>query len=572
MARDKSRVGAGGGRAWSLRVHLIAFALVLIVPIAALSGLAIARFAGSEQKIAESQAIAAAREAMADTDRELANDIAILDTLATSLYLDTGDYPSFQRLATRAVRTRSAHVLLLRPDLQQLVNTRVPNGTALPATADPVTAGKVIETHRPQVSDLFVGAIAEHYVFNIEVPVLREGQLAYILIMTVEPMRILDIVKAQAMPPGWAFTVVDRDRRVIARTIEPAEFLGRQGRRGAESLFGNRRTGVFHATNFEGTPIIGAFATSELTGWTFSAWVSTEILEGPLRRSWLIFGIGVGALLVVSLIAAIVFGRMMARPMDAVRRDAVALGHGEPVPERRFGLREANELSAAFRAAALERHAQEKHLQLLVGELSHRTKNQLAVMQALVRQTKIRSQSLDDFETRFSGRLLGLGRSIDLLVRGDWRGAALGDLAAAQLSPFAEPGGGRLELAGPEVRLRPEATQQIGMALHELATNSTKYGALSVPHGRVCVGWELCPDEGAPQSVRITWTESGGPRVEAPPTERGFGRLVIEQAVASNLQADVSVEFAPEGMRWSLTLPASFLVGSPDTEAFGGQP
>ncbi len=559
-------------RAWSLRLHLIAFALVLIVPIAAVSGLAIQRFAASERSVSESRASAVARAGMSDVDRAIAGDIAILNTLATSLFLDTGDYRSFYRLAARIARLTHANVLLLDPTLQELVNTRVAYGTQLPKTAAPEAALKVIETREPQVSGLFMGTVAQHYVFDVNAPVIRDGKVAYVLIITLEPERILDILKAQHMPPGWVLTAVDRDHRVIARTRNSASYVGRQGNTGPDSLFGDRQSGRFRAANFDGEPTVGAFTTSILTGWKFAAWVPTAILEGPLRRSWELFATGIVALLLVSLAAAWVFGRMMARPMDVVRADATAFGHGAVVPERHFGLREANEVSAAFRAAALERQRQDAHLKLLVGELSHRTKNLLTVMQAMVRQTKARSGSLDDFESRFGGRLLGLGRSIDLLVRGDWRGASLRDLAAAQLGPFAEPGGGRLELDGPEIRLRPEATQQIGMALHELATNSTKYGALSVGDGQVRLCWSLCPGAEAPETVEIVWRESGGPRVARTPTERGFGRMVIEQAVAATLQGEVLADFAPEGLRWTLRLPARFLAGDGEGNSGAGLP
>ncbi len=572
MVKFASRVEAGRGRrAWSLRHHLIAFALVLVLPIAAVSGLVIARFAASERKVVENQASVAAREAMSDVDRELANDVTVLDTLGTSLYLDSGDFASFQRVAARAAHLRHANVLLLDPSLQELVNTRVPYGTNLPKTGDPETAGRVIATHRPQISGLFLGTVADHLVFNVEAPVMKGDKVAYILILTREPARILDVLRAQPVPAGWQFTVLDSSNQVMARTLEPARFVGHRGRNGPDNVFGGRRQGTFTGPDFNGMPVFSAFTTSPLTGWVFSAWMPVAQLEGPLRRSWELFALGIGALLAVSMGAAVVFGRMMARPMEAVRADAVAFGHGEIVPERALALREANEVSAAFRDASLERRRQEQHLELLVGELSHRTKNLLAVMQAMVRQTRTRSASLEDFENRFSGRLLGLGRSIDLLVRGDWRGASLAELAAAQLAPFAEPGGGRLEIAGPDVRLRPEATQQIGMALHELATNSTKYGAFSVPEGQVRFSWELCPSADAPETIRLAWVESGGPRVSKPPTERGFGRLVIEQAVASTLEGEVAVEFAPEGMRWSLTLPARYLVGA-NPGTLGGVP
>ena len=195
-----------------------------------------------------------------------------------------------------------------------------------------------------------------------------------------------------------------------------------------------------------------------------------------------------------------------------------------------------------------ERKEQETHLHVVVGELLHRTNNLLAVVQGLAQQTARSSTELSDFVPTFSARLQGLGQSSALLAREQWRGAGLPELVRAQVTPFADSS--RFNLEGPDVWLSPKAVQNLGLAFHELCTNAVKYGALKLPGGVVNVHWHLL--DGA---VHLTWEEHGGPPVK-PPSRKGFGRVVSEQALASALDADVKIDFAPEGIVWTVVLPA----------------
>jgi len=163
-----------------------------------------------------------------------------------------------------------------------------------------------------------------------------------------------------------------------------------------------------------------------------------------------------------------------------------------------------------------------------------------------------------DFEARFSGRLGAFGRSLDLLIANDWRGARIDDLVRLELAAFGVLDGVQITVNGPSLDLNPDAARNIGLALHELATNASKYGALSVPEGKVTVHWELASSGGRPR-FRMTWRESGGPMVKEP-TRRGFGRQVIQQVTAQALAGEVAHEFLPDGVRWTLDIPAAFVV------------
>jgi len=203
---------------------------------------------------------------------------------------------------------------------------------------------------------------------------------------------------------------------------------------------------------------------------------------------------------------------------------------------------------------------QNAQLRAVADDLSHRMKNLVAIIQSIARQTMHQSTTKDDFETRFSGRLSAFGRSLDLLIANNWHGARLDELVRMELTPFGALDSAQISVKGPAVGLNPEAARNISLALHELATNACKYGALAVPEGKVAVHWELA-NNGGGRRLFMTWRESGGPIVTEP-KRWGFGRRVIQLLTAQALSGKVTHEFLPGGVRWTLDIPAAFVVGT----------
>jgi PAS domain S-box-containing protein len=199
------------------------------------------------------------------------------------------------------------------------------------------------------------------------------------------------------------------------------------------------------------------------------------------------------------------------------------------------------------------RHEAEEHQQFLLHELAHRSKNQLAIILAMARITSRNAETLEAFRDQFAQRIEGLAISSDLLLAQHWAGIALADLIRRQLQAFM-PAPARLSCEGPDVALASDAAEAIGLALHELATNSLKHGAWSSPTGIVTVNWQLEDDGG----LRLSWVERGGPEV-SPPTRRGFGHEVIERMVLQKLEGRVDLSFAPDGVSWTLTVPPKYL-------------
>ncbi|MFM9845659.1 MAG: PAS domain S-box protein [Hyphomicrobiaceae bacterium] len=205
-----------------------------------------------------------------------------------------------------------------------------------------------------------------------------------------------------------------------------------------------------------------------------------------------------------------------------------------------------------------ERKEQEAHLRLVMRELSHRSKNLLAVIQAMARQTARSSSDLEEFEKNYSQRLQALSASQDLIVHQNWHGAPLAELLRSILVPFVDEVEARIDLHGPILNVTPTAAQNLALSIHELATNASKYGALSVPAGRVSLTWSVVRGDKGEDRIRIAWAEKGGPPVKEPP-RKGFGHIVIKKMIAQALDADVDLVFAPEGVTWTLHMPASFI-------------
>jgi PAS domain S-box-containing protein len=195
------------------------------------------------------------------------------------------------------------------------------------------------------------------------------------------------------------------------------------------------------------------------------------------------------------------------------------------------------------------RKQHEEHAELLMQEVNHRAKNLLAVVQAVARQTARSDPQL--FAEQFGKRLAGLAASHDLLVRSEWRGVDLDDLLRSQLAHFAGLIGSRIILQGPRLQITPSAAQAIGMAIHELATNAGKHGALSTAEGSVRIGWALQ----AAERFTIEWRETDGPPC-APPNHRGFGHTVIVNMAKHALDADVSLSYPESGLAWRLDAAA----------------
>jgi two-component sensor histidine kinase/CheY-like chemotaxis protein len=206
---------------------------------------------------------------------------------------------------------------------------------------------------------------------------------------------------------------------------------------------------------------------------------------------------------------------------------------------------------------AEEREAADKLQKLILGELHHRIKNTLATVSAIASQSFRAAASIEHGQKAMEGRLIALGRAHDLLMQVSWASASLTHTFSNATEPYDNQGERRFHFNGPDIRITSGAVIALAMTFNELCTNTTKFGALSIPAGRVEIAWTM--DE-LKQRLRLIWTERGGPAVE-PPTRRSFGTRMME-SLGQQLNGQVQLAYEPSGFIYSLDVPLSSVIAA----------
>jgi two-component sensor histidine kinase len=428
--------------------------------------------------------------------------------------------------------------------LQQVLNTLAPWGTPLPKTGDAKTVLRVRDTQQPQVSNYLVGVVSQKPSFDVDIPIIRDGTVQYVMMLGLAPEHLLPILHAQTLGPEWISAVVDRNGIVLARTRNNADVSGRAHSSFTEDLTVDRR-GLVTSKALEGEEVLRAGVRSQLSGWRVMCSVPIAIAEAPLRRSLQQWGAAAALALALTLAAAWWLGRAMERPLSAASEAATALGRGDPIEPLQSSIAEANGIVAALKHASAQLSSRADQQRVLMQELSHRIKNIISVIRVLASRTLSEEHSIAEARATLLERLQSLARAHELLIGVNWGAAPLKALVAAELAPFAK----RAVVSGPEVFIEAEKVQTFAMVLHELATNAAKHGALSTEQGTVAVTWSV-EGSGTDQRFRLRWEEAGGPPV-ASPTRKGFGTVLLQDALASD-KITINASFAPQGLVYQL--------------------
>jgi two-component sensor histidine kinase len=493
-------------------------------------------------------------------DRELAGQIATAQMLSAARSLVSGDILEFWRHAEDAGSRANGHFILIDPQYQQLVNTRAPIGSELPRTANSAGVDAVMAHGEPTVGNIGVGAVAQAPLYSVRVPVIIEGETRYVLSYVPRQGAMLDVLRESYRPQGWRAAIIDANGLILARSTRHDEFYGRP----VSPEVWQRVTGehgILSTVDLEGNASLTAFSRSRHSGWTVFVWVPEAILREPAMtgRRMLLYWAAVA--LIASLFAAWMSGRLIgtaARRLVAASEDLAA---GRPVRYTHSVMQEANLVGRAIQQAAQTIAAREAELQsskdrmrIVLRELSHRSLNLLTVIQLIARQSGRVARDFAGFMESFTARITGLAQSHNLLLSEDWRSVSLADLVRSQIGAFICQNDQRLRIEGPALQLQPQAVQHLGMALHELATNALKHGALSASTGRLDVTWRVEKNETGEDRLHLVWQERGGPPVEK--SERcGFGRAVIETLAPSGLGGTAHLDWRVEGLAWHLDAP-----------------
>ncbi|MEL6287744.1 MAG: sensor histidine kinase [Pseudomonadota bacterium] len=494
-------------------------------------------------------------------DRTLVGYTAMLETLASAPEVDNGDLAALHARASAALQPLGLNVFKRDLANQQLMNTRRPYGSALPRTGnfdDPVRT-----TLKPFVSDIVKGAVVQRPVVGISVPVIRDGQLQSILTLSLNPRRLADSINRSGMPDDWVVTLLDRDGLRIARSSEHASTVGTK----MPGWRAEKNTDAYVVRDENGIELRVVERRSAVSGWRVVVTRPEAVIStGVSRRIWRFVLVSV-LLGLAAILGAYLLGRRIVSDLKALRTAARALRAHEPVSVPDGLLRETNIVGQALVDASDRRRIDDARIRTLMGEVQHRAKNQLSVIMSLTR--RVQAADVDNFRDQLLLRLKGLAASHEALVEDVRSRADLRALVTQHLAVFTDPTSDRIEITGEPVSLTRDATQSIGLALHELATNAAKYGALSNDAGEVAVRWRVAGAPGqettvddAEPTLTMAWTERHGPPV-APPTRKGFGHTVVIDMIKLLPGAEASIAFPAGGVVWRMTVPVASLEHEP---------
>ena len=552
-------------------------ALAVALPFVLLTAGIVWQLADNERETRREAILFSTRTLMNAVDTILSKQIAVAQMLATSPALQNDDLATFRKEAERAAHGLSdGWIVLSDQDGQQLVNLLRPEGDVLPRRSPTglELQRRAIETGQFQVSGVYKGALAQAPVATVEVPVRRNEKPPLVLTVVMRPNVFLTLFEQWNLPEGWLAGLVDQDGRFIARSRNHEQNVGRPASEGFRNAARAAAIGWNELVSIEGDRVATSHVTSALSGWVMGLAAERELFEAPIRNTILVACLAGGATTLLSLLLAIWSARRIARPIEQIEQGTHALMLRRAITFSNTGLPEADRTLDALVSTARvfeqhdkERDEREAHVRLIMRELSHRSKNLLAIVLAIARQTARHTTSFSDFETRFNSRIQALADAHDLLVEQQWSGAFIDDLVRAQLAAF---GMEKVVCRGERVMLRTEAVQNIALALHELATNASKYGALSAASGKVNIEWARETAETGQRNLRFTWRESGGPPVTAP-SKKGFGCFVLERVTVNALGAG-GLEFNPDGLVWTCIIHAEHLIDSSAADAPPKQP
>jgi two-component sensor histidine kinase len=531
---------------WPVSAYLLVLAIATAIPVAACAAFLAYHFVAESSLVTKAEYEDRLRLMRNATELRIANIIEDLQVLALSPALSEGRFAEFRDHAIEAAKLiGGVAIVLYAPDGQQVVNTRLDLGAQLPKRTEFDTERRAIETGRPQVSGLQKAVVDGQSIVTIAVPVRVAGGVRYALNIGLST-KYLSSLMDDYVSAGLVGSIVDANGFLLARRplLDGEELVGKITIPEVMAHIGEPSAFWLKAVSRTGVPTYTSFLRSSQSGWTINLGVAREVIDGPLHRTveWIValtlFTFALGLVL-----ARILADRFLAEFSD-LEQYVSSLRSGAIEP--RFGaVAEVNRMKRVLYRVGRELADVLKQQKALLDEINHRVKNTLGTVQSIARLSRASSKGVEDYATTFEGRLLALSEAYNLLTENNWVGASLEAVVKRTLAPFA--GSGRLEISGPVIMLAPKTALAISAAIQELSANAAKYGAFSVPSGKLSVSWTV--DERA--RVHLTWAESDGPLVQKP-TRQGFGTRMIASIFGSSEGWSVNLDFDPAGLRCSM--------------------
>lgn len=536
----------------SIGTYLVVMATVITLPLILFGGYLMLRLEAEKRDDLQRETIEDVRVASRNIDRRLQEIATSLNLLSQFPELESGNLAAFQGRVADSLKREGLYAILTTKDGQQRLNTRMPYGQPLGKVPAEANLAKAIDSGRITVSNMFFGQTSKEWVFNVTLPLGPDLDAAGdALILTQNTSDLSRLIPTETLPRNWAVAIIDGNNRVVVSSAPDEAEMGKPFV--TPDVLSEMQ--AFSGNFFDGKGNLYAYA--QLPGWQWKTvmWGPLAASQAALIDTWRQMMIGSLVLVLIAIGGAYLVGRQLRSSIRDLTLMAERIGEGEIVAPIDTKIKEANQVAIALSNASFDRSQSEERLQLLLHELVHRSKNILTLVQAMIRQLGRENKSIPEFQKEVDHRLRGLGMSIRALAEVQWQGLPIRKLIETHLEVFGTVAH-RVLLIGDDFMLSPEAAQNFGLVIHELTTNSIKYGALSVPIGKITVRWQPFEKDGR-QMIHLVWTETGGPPASEP-SRKGFGTTVIKRHAEGAFGGQVLTEYREAGFEWTLEAPMRY--------------
>jgi two-component system cell cycle sensor histidine kinase/response regulator CckA len=334
-------------RSFTAFTYLSLFGLAVTIPLLLMVGALLLQSASVQRAQLEARALQAVDALVSDIDRDLDRDVTILHTLATLPSVQSEDWPTFYAQAKAALQGR-AYLVLVDPTGRQLVNTYLPYGKQPPMTGDPESVRQIVQTKKPVVSNLFMSLAVKKPVFNVSIPVLRDGQVSYVMSLGMLPDDLTPLLTEENLGPEWVSLVWDRKGIVLARSQDNAQYTGKplpqNWREEAEAA-------AVKTTSLDGIQVLKASKRLPLSGWGVAVNVPYSLVTAEMRKSLMLWGLGSLIAISIACVSGMFFARQITTSLSAATQAAGAFGRGKSFPLEGSRLKEADEFLITLKDA-----------------------------------------------------------------------------------------------------------------------------------------------------------------------------------------------------------------------------
>jgi len=337
-----------------LHGRLLLLVAVALLPLAAASAAGVIMLGRQQGREIERTTLDTMRALSSAVDSDLNHLVGVAETLAASRQLDTGDLRGFYEHARRVMRTRDSlvGVILADPSGQQIVNTLRPFGVPLPTHLDTENFQRVVQTQKPAVGNVTRGRMSGLYDFPVRVPVIRGGELRYVLTVLARPDAVRSVIARQRVPSDGLVSIFDARGNYVARSRGHDEFIGRPAPPGLLTLMSHRAEGWGRLLTLDGQTVYAAFSRSNENGWSTAVGIPAAAIDTAVRGSYVTLGAGLVASAALGAALALLLSRLIVRPIAALRTAAQALGRGEAPTLPTTSIPEIRDVADALAGAA----------------------------------------------------------------------------------------------------------------------------------------------------------------------------------------------------------------------------